>query len=475
MRRAVRLASLGVAAVLVAGGSWFAYTHVVRQRVIAAALPAFPAGLGTELTAALADAETEALSWRHGPAGLAQLAALYHANGHYPEAIACYEALLRLAPAEARWPHLLAGIYADFGQLDAALPLRQKAVALALDYLPARLRLGDVLLKTNRTAEAAAAYDEALRRDPNNPYALLGLARCDLAKDDWSRARARLEAAVAAQPDFIGGLSLLVTVAEHFGDHATANTLRTTIGRREFTDVPDPWLDALADACYDPYRLSVAAAVASAAGDRTTALARLDRAIVLAPRNGAYHRQAGQMLLNDRNHAPARAHLEQAVALNPADADAWVYLLQALRGLGQENAAVEALQRALRHCPESPSLHLESARWLKATGRLAESAAEFEYACRLRPSAASPYVELASVYFALHRDADALRALEQALERQPGHPMALATLTFHAISQGDDATALARWAQVRAQPKTPPEVVRGLRQAYRQKFGRDLP
>ncbi|MES1167581.1 MAG: tetratricopeptide repeat protein, partial [Oleiharenicola lentus] len=124
---------------------------------------------------------------------------------------------------------------------------------------------------------------------------------------------------------------------------------------------------------------------------------------------------------------------------------------------------------------QSPSLHLEYARWLKSAGRLDEAIAEFRYGYELRPSEASALVELAGVYFSAGRTADALAALQLALDRQPDHPMALATLTFYAISQHDEAGARQRWEQVRRLTKTPPEVVQGLRQAFLQQFGHELP
>jgi tetratricopeptide (TPR) repeat protein len=466
-----------VLALLLGGGTWYGVNLASRRATVLRHLPATPdlSALPAALAENVADATAQARSWRHTVSGLAELSRLYHANGFYPEALACYDALRRLEPANARWPHLQASIITNFGRLDEALPLRRLAVELDPSYLPARVRLGDVLLKDNQAAAASEAYAETLRRDPGNAYALLGLARCDLGAGDWTRARERLQSAVAQNPDFIGALSLLVTVSEHFGDRETAAALRNTIGRREFTDLPDPWLDDLAEVCFDAYRLSVAAAIASSAGHADTALALLDRAIALAPKAGSYHRQAGQIHLNGHNFTAARAHLEQAVAINPTDSDAWLQLINTLRGLGQEQAALNTLLKGLSLCPKSPSLHLEYARWLRAAGRLDEAITEFRYGYELRPSEASPLVELASVYFAANQNQAALDALHLALERQPDHPMALATLTFYAISQHDEPAAQQRWAQVRRQTKTPPEVVDGLRQAFQQQFGRPPP
>ncbi len=466
-----------ILAALLGPGIWFGYRTVARRIMAGQHIPVSPnlTAWPAALTEGVAEAEAKISTLFHAVQGLAELSRLYHANGFYAEAITCYEGLRQIEPANARWPHLQACIVADFGRMDEALPLRQQTIALAPDYLPARLRLADVLLKTNRPGDAAQAYAEVLRRSPGDPYALLGLARCDLAAGNWNKARERLEDAVAKNPDFIGAMSLLVTVSEHQGDRSTAESLKAAIGRREFSDLPDPWLDELSDVCFDAYRLSVAAAIASSAGNRPAALELLDRAIALSPNAGSYHRQAGQMLLNEHNYAGAKARLEKAVEINPADSDAWLLLVNALRGLEQEPAVINVLLSGLSHCPQSPSLHLEYARWLKSAGRLDEAIAEFRYGYTLRPSEASPLVELASVYFSVNRNTEALAALNLALERQPDHPMALATLTFYAISLHDEAGARQRWEQVRRQTKTPPEVVSGLRQAFLQQFGRELP
>lgn len=472
-----RLLPLLLAAALLGAGAWWLVRTTQRQRTVAQHLPAVPSlqGWPAELVARVTAAGAEARSWRRAPDGLAALAALYHANGFYPEALLCYDGLRAIQPREARWPHRQAAILADFGRTDEARPLRRRAVALAPDYKPARLREADVLLKSNLLPDAQGAYEAVLRRFPDEPYARLGLARCAMARGDWPDARTHLQAALERQPDFVGALSLLATVSERLGDTATAGEARTRLAGREFTDLPDPWLDELADVCFDAYRLSVAAVVARAAGDTPRAIALFDRAIALSPGTAAYPRQAAQIHLADRDYANAKWRLEQAVAANPADADAWLLLLGALRGLGQEAAASTALQQALGHCPQSPGLQLERARRLKAQGRLAEAIAAFRLSHSLRPSEATPLVELANTAFAADRPDEGLAALREALARQPGHPLALVSLTFYHIVSGDEAGARRHWAEVRAQPKTPAAMMEDLRRAYRRQFGRDLP
>ncbi|MFZ5495654.1 MAG: tetratricopeptide repeat protein [Verrucomicrobiota bacterium] len=473
----VRLLIILLAAALLGAAGWWTVRTTQRQRLVAQHLPAIPPlqGWPAELGTRLAEADADARSWRHSASGLAALSRLYHANGFYPEALLCYDGLRAIQPREARWPHLQAAILADFGRTDEARPLRRQAAALAADYKPARLREADVLLKAGLPPDAQGAYEAVLRDFPGEPYALLGLARCAMERHDWNGARGHLQTALASNPDFIGALSLLVTVRERLGEPAAAEELRARIAGREFTDLPDPWLDELAAVCFDAYRLSVAAVVARASGDTARALALLERATALAPGVSSYFRQAAQIYLADRDYGSAKWKLEQAVAVNPADADAWMLLLGALRGLGQEAAASTALQQALGHCPQSPGLQLERARWLKAQGRLAEAIAAFRLSHSLRPSEATPLVELANTAFAADRAEEGLAALREALARQPGHPMALVSLTFYHIVSGDEAGARRHWEEVRRQPRTPPAMADDLRRAFRRQFGRDLP
>jgi tetratricopeptide (TPR) repeat protein len=475
MRRRVLLVLF--IAVALGLGAWAGWRLHHRHAVVAAHLPPVPAlsSSPTALADSIAEAEAQARHWREAPQGIAALASLYHANGFYAEALTCYQGLRLVDPRNARWPHLVANIAANYGRMDEAVPLLQRAVELAPDYIPARLQLGEALLKSNQTSAAAAAYAEALRRAPGDPHVLLGLARCDVAVADLTKARERLREAVTSHPDFVGGLSFLATVSEQLGDSSTASALRQNIGRRQFAEAPDPWVDKLFDVCFDPYRLSVAAAIASSAGDRARGLELAERAIALAPRISSHRRNAAQIMLADGNPAGARHHLEEAVNFNPLDSDAWLLLVGALRTLGEEQAAQVALQKGLIHCPKSGSLRLARAQAWAAAERVPEAIAEFRLSAALNPNDAAPLVEMADLCFATGQGEAGLQALRHALQRQPGNPLALTSLTFYFIVTGDERSALSHWEEVRNQPRTPPFLLERLRQAYRGQFGRDLP
>lgn len=455
---------------------WTGWRLVQTRTLVTASIPRRPdlTGRPAVLNERIVRAEQRAESLMHASAGLAELGRLYHANGFFDEAAQCYHGLRRIQPREPRWPHLNASLLSGLGELEAALPLEQQAVALAPAYLPARLRLGDIQLKSNRTAEAAASYAAALVQAPGNPYALLGLAKCELSDGNWSKARERLEEAVRRNPEFVGALSLLVTVAEHFGDSSRAASLREQIGRREFTDLPDPWRDSLVDDCYNAYQLSVTAAVAKLSGNIALAKDLLERAALLAPTSGAYHRQLGQLLAQTADKDSARRQFERAVELSPEDSDAWISLYQLLNQRG-DAAAERVLATALSHCPSSYGLHLARARRLKAAGRAEEAIVAFGEAHRLQPSEAGPLIELAQVLFAGGRETEALAALRESLDRQPGNPVSLSTLMYYYINTNDEAAALQWWGQVRRQSRMPRSAVTALQQAFQRQFGHALP
>ena len=457
-----------------AASGWWGYRLYTAHAVTARYLPATPVltDRPSVLVESVATAEARARGWQHARDGLLELSRLYHANGFYPEAIKCYEGLTQLEPGNPRWLHLRASIVANFGRMDEALPLREHVVKLAPTYVPGRLRLGDVLLKTNRAEDAARVYAEVLSRVPGEPYALLGLARCALVKNDWAKAKEHLEAAIAQHPDFIGAISLMVTVSEHLGDTATAEAMRTVMSGGVFTDLPDPWVDELSEVCYDDYLLSVAASVANFANNRAVALELINRAIALSPEIIAYRRQAGQYYLQDGNFGTAKVQLEKALAINSADSDCWLRYLDALRGLNQTQAVVAAMRNGLAQCPQSSGLHLEYARWLKSVNRLDEAITEFRRGYELRPTEASPLVELATTYLTAGRTNEAVESLNQALERQPEHPGALAALALIEINQRNESEARRRFQQLRRQAKAPPELLNNLVQAFQQQFGR---
>jgi Flp pilus assembly protein TadD len=465
--------ALGLVGVVWVSLSWWRSTQERALRV--ASIPPRPdlKALPVELQQRVARCERDARNGPNPMVALGELIRLYHANGFLAEASQGYRGLLRLDARNPQWPHLLANILAGFGQSDEAIPLFQRTLALAPAYVPARLRLGDVQLKSNNIAAADDAYSAVLKQEPDNLYALLGLARCDIAADRWTEARGHLRKAISQNPDIGSVWTLYATVSEKLGDEREAKMALTAVkGTRRFREPPDPWVDALILECYDPYRISVAAAVASAAGDMQKARNLFERAVSLAPEDASLHQQLGMLLYQVRKDSEARTQLERAVALAPEESDNWVYLIAVLNAVGDGAAAERALAAGLARCPKSPSLHSELGRRLKAAGRFEEALAAFAESRRLGPAEPAPYIERALIFFRLNRDQEAVAELRGALNVEPEYPFALSALARYAISTGDE-TGAAEWlARARRQSRVPPADLEDLAQEFQRRFGR---
>lgn len=458
---------------LAAGGGAAAWKLAATRDRIRAALPPAPAVAAWpgEFRTRLAAAQARAAGWG-GAAALGELSQLYHANGFLREAMQCYAALETLQPAEPRWPHRHAALLAGFGDAEPAIARWERVRTLAPDYWPAQLRLGDLLLKTNRAPEAAAAFAAVLRREADQPHALLGLARIDLDAGRWAEARTKLET-VVTKTGYALGYDLIVTVHEHFGDHARAAEIRSRAkASGAYRDAADPWLDELAADCHDVYRLALDAGLAARSGDAATAQRLLERAAALAPDDTAVRFQLAGVLTERRDLAGARRELERCTQINPAFADAWAHWAALLQQAGDAAGAARIVAAGLQKCPDSAGLHLMRARQLRDSGRPVEAIAAFQAAIRFRPNEADAYLELATTLFRLERVAEGLPWLERGLAAEPEHPPTLALLALHAIGTGDERAARGWMERVQRQPRVPAEQAAKLRAAFQAQFGR---
>jgi tetratricopeptide (TPR) repeat protein len=403
---------------------------------------------------------------------MAELALLYQANGFTDEALAGYAGLRAVDSRNAQWCHLPAVILAGQGRLDEAEPLFRRAAELAPDYLPAHVRAADVALKANRLDEAQRGYETVLVRFGEQPYALLGLARAAIARREWTRAEALLRRSLTADPNFVGGLSLLATVLKQLGREEEADEIAVRVNRREFVDLKDPWVDALLDDCYDPYQLSVAASVAIFRRDSVLAKRCLERAAALAPHPAPYLRQLGQLGYLTRNYVEAGNHLAKAVALAPTDAEAWTVWANVLLAAGNRQGAYRVLLDGLSHCPESGALRYVYGHLLNEDGQQARAIAELRMAKRFRSTQADVFIELANAYFKVGETEAGVAEMKEALRVQPDHPAALMVVARHAIDQGDAAAAREWISRIRQQTRLAPDAVELVLNEFQEKFGR---
>lgn len=446
------------------------------RRQVAAGVPARPDLSGwPEALRAEIDAQ-EAAIFDGGDArqGLVRLASLYHANGFYAEALNAYEHLRELEPDEPRWRHRPANIHASFGEHDRAIPLWRETLKLAPDYLPARVGLGEALLKSGQFDEAAETFHNVQKQEPENVYAALGLARIDVNRGDWMAARQKLER-IASQTQGLLGADLLATAYEQSGEPRRGAALRAQQkSHGMYVAMADPWIDELMNACFDSYRLALESGTAGLRNDLARAQELLDRALRISPDDANLHFHAGTLAEQQGNQDIARQRLERAIQLDPNLTDAWAALVRVHEATGNAQAAWRTLTEGLSVNPDSPALLIERGRRYKTQGRIDAALADFRRVTRLRRDEALAFIELASILFTQDQVDEGIRVLKAGLEAEPMHPIALSIITFASIHEGRRAEADRWWQEILYQPRVPgPERLK-LQRAYQEKFG-ELP
>ena len=453
---------------------WWQRETADRRALLVAARPVQPdlARFPPVLRQRIEACERRIAAGDEAPAALGELGRLYHANGFYPEATQCYAALVRVDPSEPKWAYCYATLLATVGDIEPAQDMLERVLRRVPDYLPARIRLGQLCISQGRFAAATEVFAAALKITPNNPHATYGLARCDYEAGRWEQARERLDWLFENTKSHFGA-DLLARVYEKLGQDDRAARYRAITGSTDFySDPVDPWMDDLLDDCYDPYPLSVAGGRAAFLGEIEAGLRRLEQAVALEPKNAQLHFGLAKVQYTARDYTNAREHFERCTVLNPEFPDPWGYLFVIATTVGNAREAERTLAEGLRHCPKSPALHLHRARMLAAAGQADEAIREFQTSIQLRPNEAAAYVELAKFDFSLGRVAEGLVELDRALVAEPEHPAVLQVRVMHAILTADDAAARQWLRRAAAQPRIPPEDLEKLKRAYQGKFGR---
>lgn len=457
---------------LAGGGWWFHAATTIRNEVIARLPPtpdlsSAPSDLRERILAADAQAQT-----RGGAlAGLTELSSLYHANGYLNIAILAYRGLAELDPTNARWPHLHASILAGFGDAAPAITLWQRATELDASYIPARLRLADLLLKDNQSAEAETVYRDVLERDRDNAWAQLGLARLELEAENWTDARRRLERIVQIT-NYSLGYDLIVSLYERLGMTKEAEAIRgRAMASGAYRDPTDPWLDELMSDCYDSFRLALEAGAKARHGEVDTAKAWLERAITVSPHDVSAHFQLAGFLLEQRDVEGAATHYRRCTELDPQFADGWAQLSALQARLGNMTESQRLLEEGLKNCPDSPGLHRMQARRLRDNGQTGAAILAFRKAIKLRPNEPDPHLELGTTLLGMDRRAEGIAQVREALVWDPLNPTGLGIMAFNAIEQNNQAEAKHWLSQIARQPRLERAQVNSLLDAYRKAFG----
>jgi tetratricopeptide (TPR) repeat protein len=342
------------------------------------------------------------------------------------------ERAVALKPDSAEARLLLGMIYAPLDYSTRAETEYRKALALAPAHLETYQRLSDLLLAQGRRKEAESLLKEAIRRAPEAVGPRLSLASL-LSDVNPSAVLETLDSVLAADSAPVAALYLAGKACQSSGQTRRAAELLD----RAIHIAPD-----FADAHH------ALGSVLSNEGRFSEGLIRLAKAVELNPGNPTYHYALANALRSDRsrpeNLALARREFETAIELNPRDAFAHYYYGAVLEEQGEAAAAEREYERTLEVEPTFFSARHRLGALLKAQGRTAEGEKHLAiFAREARRSITEvhggrrdrTFVDTAEAHYQRALDYTskgerelAIRSLQLAVDRDPGHAGAQAAL-----------------------------------------------
>lgn len=314
-------------------------------------------------------------------------------RGDLAAAIRDYQAVLRLRPETLAARVNLGAALADSGQLDAAITEYQAALKLAPQLGSVHLDLGLAYARKRDLPDALQQYDLAHRASPHEVRIAILLGDAETRSGKAADAIAMLtplESANAGNPDFEYALGEALIAGGHPRDGAARVEKSAAM-----TNAADSWM--------------LAGSTLLNLNEFPQARRDLDNAMRLNSSLPGLCTLDGSARDKDGDSDAAVPAFRQALQQNPQDFEANLYLGAILLKQRKMDEAKKYLDEALLLNPRSGLARYESAMWKSTSGQYQAAAEQLEQLVADDPNWLDPHVELAALYYRLHRPADGAR------------------------------------------------------------------
>lgn len=358
-----------------------------------------------------------------------RLCMAYEANLLWPEAAGCYRKASALDPGDASWRFQEAIARLEIGEVDEARRLLESVVVDAPDLLPARERLGYLLLEQGELEASLALFEGLIGRVPGQAAGYVGAGEVDLLMGHVERATDRLERAVALDPLASAGHYQLGLAYRANGLMEEAERELTLGSGGERRYLPSPLAREVAT-----YSVHISAEIERAgtllqAGRNAEATEVLEDLVRRSPENPTLLNDLAIAYMRQSRSSEARTLLDRALALDERDFSTYLNLSAWAGYSGRTSEAVEYARSAVEIAPGVAATHLALARALSdprfraasddpAAART-EMFAELERAIELGVDTPDAYLQLARERWRDGEDDIAYEALDAALQRWP--------------------------------------------------------
>ncbi len=292
-------------------------------------------------------------------------------EGRVPEAIAQYEAALKIEPGDQATHSNLGNALARAGRAREAIEQYRAALRIQPDFAPALYNLAKALFETGQYPQAVSEYEAVIRVQPDYADAYNGLGEAlESTPGRSAEAIPRYEQALRLNPSLAQAHFNLGAAffRERRGAEAAAEyeaALRLQPGFAEASD-----------------NLGV---ILCASGRVPEGIQRIEAALSLKPDDAKAHFDLGNALAQSGRIAEAIGQFEDALRIQPDLAEANNNLGMILCRSGRIPEGLQHIEAAIRTKPDFAPAHFVRGLALLQTGRRSEATAEFERVLQLRP------------------------------------------------------------------------------------------
>ena len=339
----------------------------------------------------------------------------------------CFLNAQALAPADGRWPYLLALLYKDLGDAAKSVASFERAVQLQPDDLPRLVWLGSAYLDQGRAPLAEPLFMRALSLQPRSVPVLFGLGRTALARQEYSRAADYFEQALSVDPKAQVIHYPLAMAYRGMGNLEQAEAHLRQRGPGEILP-PDPLREQLDALLESAVAYEVRGAHALDEGEWTAAADYFRKGIDLAPTEPSLRHKLGTALAMTGDTEGAARQFEEVTRRWPKFAKAQYSLGVILAASGRYREAIEHFVAAVKSEPAYVEAHLQWAEALRNSGRFEESLPHYEQAMRLDPRVAEARLGYAMALAGLNRYDEARVQLTEGIALYSTRPEFAATL-----------------------------------------------
>lgn len=317
-------------------------------------------------------------------------------RGDLPTAIREYQELLKLKPNMVDVRVNLGAALADSGRFDDAIAQYRLALHDVADKNPIRLNLGLAYYKKGDLEAASREFEELHKVRPEDAQVAILLGDSEVRLGRGAEAAAMLssmEAANAANPDF---------------EYVLGTALLQEGNRREGAQK----LSTLAERTQNADAYLLAGSTFLDLNDFEHARADLEAALRLKPDLPHIYTLTGMARDQTGDQAAAEPAFREALRKDPNDFNANLYLGSILYKRRSMDEAQQYLDHALQLNPTSSMARYEVAIWNSTSGHYEQAAKYLEDVTRTDPEWLQPHIELANVYYRLHRPQDGAKERE---------------------------------------------------------------